>query len=217
MVSLPPVQSPPVHLCGRKLEASRHTCCFFNGRDEEYSVMAPFVKEGLDQGEQVVQIVGRSVLEDHDERLSRAGVRVEEPRTSGQYNVVTSEDAYLQGGHFDVDRTLKTLESLLHARREAGYPQLRVTGNMEWALQPEAGGTERLLEYESRVNLVSAQHRDPFVCFYDIHQFDAPTLMDVMRSHPAVIIGGVYHENPFYVTPERMLTEIRARPSRVRR
>lgn len=178
--------------------------------------MAPFVKEGLDQDEQVVMIVGQNVLKDNEERLQRAGVDVAASRGRGQFAVVSSEDAYLEGGRFDVDRTLKTLESLLVQRQQLGYPQLRVTGNMEWALQ-EGVTTEKLLEYEARVNLVSARHHDPFVCFYDVHQFDAATLMDVMRTHPAVIIGGTYHENPFYVAPEKMLAEIASRPRRANR
>lgn len=177
--------------------------------------MAPFVKEGLAQGEQVVMIVGRDQLRDHDDRIQRAGVDAASPRAGGQYQVVASEDAYLVNGRFDVDRTLKTLESMLAGRKQAGYPQLRVTGNMEWALD---GGTStgKLLEYEARVNVVSAKHADPFVCFYDVHQFDAPTLLDVMRTHPAVIIGGTYHENPFFVPPEKMLREISTRSRRDR-
>ena len=208
-----PLTQPPIHLCGRRLETARHTCCFFNGRDEEYAIAAPFVKEGLAQGEQVIQIVGRALLRDHDDRLLRAGTDVGDARKRGQYDVVTSEDAYLEGGRFDMDRTLKTLESLLGERQRRGFPQLRVTGNMEWALSGNPG-TEQLLEYETRVNLVSAKHHDPFVCFYDVQQFDAPTLMDVMRTHPAVIIGGMFHENPFYTPPERMLEELRTRPAR---
>jgi hypothetical protein len=209
-LSAPSMQAPPVHLCGRRLDRARHTCCFFNGRDEEYAVASPFVKEGLQQGEQVIQIVGRDLLADHDDRLHRAGVDTSAAREKGQYQVVTSEDAYLEGGRFDVDRTLKTLDALLAGRERAGYPQLRVTGNMEWALSDNPG-TEKLLEYETRVNLVSEKHSDPFVCFYDIQQFDAPTLMDVLRTHPAAIIGGVYHENPFYVPPATMLQQVKAR------
>jgi hypothetical protein len=29
--------------------------------------------------------------------------------------------------------------------------------------------------------------------------------------HPAVIIGGIYQENPFYVPPEEFLRELRER------
>jgi hypothetical protein len=38
--------------------------------------------------------------------------------------------------------------------------------------------------------------------------------MDIMRTHPAVIIGGILQENPYFVPPDEMLREIRERESR---
>ena len=35
--------------------------------------------------------------------------------------------------------------------------------------------------------------------------------MDILRTHPMVIIGGVLHENPFFVPPAEFLREIRER------
>jgi hypothetical protein len=37
--------------------------------------------------------------------------------------------------------------------------------------------------------------------------------MDALRTHPLVIIGGLLQENPFYVSPDQLLLEIRARRS----
>jgi hypothetical protein len=37
--------------------------------------------------------------------------------------------------------------------------------------------------------------------------------MDIMRTHPVVIIGGVLQENPFFVPPDEFLREIRERRS----
>ena len=37
-------------------------------------------------------------------------------------------------------------------------------------------------------------------------------IVDVMRTHPVVIIGGVVQENPFFVDPEDFLAELRERP-----
>ena len=37
-------------------------------------------------------------------------------------------------------------------------------------------------------------------------------VIDIMRTHPMVIIGGVLQENPFYVPPDQFLAELRARP-----
>jgi hypothetical protein len=44
-----------------------------------------------------------------------------------------------------------------------------------------------------------------------LHQFGAEVVMDIMRTHPMVIIGGLLQENPFFVPPDVMLAELRAR------
>ncbi|MEY2403751.1 MAG: hypothetical protein QOD38_1302, partial [Acidimicrobiaceae bacterium] len=38
-------------------------------------------------------------------------------------------------------------------------------------------------------------------------------VMDALRTHPAVIIGGLLQENPFFVPPDQLLLEIRGRQS----
>ncbi len=35
--------------------------------------------------------------------------------------------------------------------------------------------------------------------------------MDIMRTHPMVIIGGILQENPFFVPPSEFLHELRQR------
>ena len=35
--------------------------------------------------------------------------------------------------------------------------------------------------------------------------------MDIMRTHPQVIIGGMVQENPFYVPPDEFLVELAGR------
>ena len=35
--------------------------------------------------------------------------------------------------------------------------------------------------------------------------------MDILRTHPVAIVGGLVHENPFYVPPDDFLAERRGR------
>jgi hypothetical protein len=35
--------------------------------------------------------------------------------------------------------------------------------------------------------------------------------MDILRTHPMVIVGGVLRENPFFVPPDEFLRELRQR------
>jgi hypothetical protein len=40
---------------------------------------------------------------------------------------------------------------------------------------------------------------------YDVNKFGGRTLMDVLCTHPKVIIGGQVHENPYYLPPDQFL------------
>ena len=44
----------------------------------------------------------------------------------------------------------------------------------------------------------------------------ANVVMDVLRTHPMVIIGGVLQQNPFFVPPDEFLRELRERVGRDR-
>jgi hypothetical protein len=55
------------------------------------------------------------------------------------------------------------------------------------------------------------------VCTFDLSKFSASLVMEVLRIHPHVIAGGILRENPFYVPPDELLNELRARPVAGRR
>jgi PAS domain S-box-containing protein len=42
-------------------------------------------------------------------------------------------------------------------------------------------------------------------------------IVDIVRTHPVVLVGGVIQENPFYVPPDEFLAELRARKAGSRR
>jgi hypothetical protein len=58
---------------------------------------------------------------------------------------------------------------------------------------------------------VLANHHDPVLCLYDCQKFNAGVVVDILRTHPIVIINDVLQENPFYVPPEEFLRELAAR------
>jgi len=172
--------------------------------------MGPYVREGYERGERLLQIIDARGREDHLARLQRAGVNTEQAIARGQMSVFGWEDTYLQGGSFDVDRMANTIEGVLQSRAAEGYPLARGIGNMEWILASKTS-TESVLEYETRVSEFAPRYDDVLVCTYDINKFPANFLFDVLRTHPAAIIGGMLQENPFYVPPEQMLKELQAR------
>jgi hypothetical protein len=81
---------------------------------------------------------------------------------------------------------------------------------MDWAVE-DRSYIDDLVEFESRVNDVWRSHDDAVICTYQLGKFGGDTVIDIMRTHPMIIIGGLLHRNPFYVPPEEFLREIRQR------
>jgi hypothetical protein len=199
-----------VHIGGRPLGDVRHICAFFHTKEEEHRTLIDFIKEGLEQNERAAHFVCANDTEAHRSRLRTSGVDVEDAERRGQLKVATWDDAYLKDGHFDQERQIKLLEGVLQDGRKKGFGQTRLIANMEWALEDKAG-VEDIVEYESRLNYTLPNYSDPVICTYDLSRFSAGVAMDILRTHPMVILGGILQENPLYVPPDEFLQELKDR------
>jgi len=211
--SSPSIQGRHIRIGGSVLGPRAHICAFFNGPDDEYRVLLPFIKDGLDAGEKAVHTVDPDRREEHFRQLESAGLDLTALRTSGQIEVRTWIDTHLRDGKFDPDATLELFGRITTAARQQGYPLIRFVTHMEWALA-NIPDLNDLLEYEAKANeawLRREQPVHPVVCTYDLTKFRGDIVVDVMRTHPMIIVGGVLQENPFFVPPAEFLAELRAR------
>jgi hypothetical protein len=151
--------SQTVRLAGRLLDRPRHVCAFFHGKEEEYRVMLPYVKEGFEQGHKAFHIVDPNHRLNHLRRLEQAGIDVANAEARGQLEVRRWEDAYLRDGSFDQSRMLALVEEVLQDSKAQGYPLTRLLANMEWALE-DCPGVNDLVEYETRLNYILPRYED---------------------------------------------------------
>jgi MerR family transcriptional regulator, light-induced transcriptional regulator len=196
-----------VPLAGGMLSDRRHVCAFFNSRNEEYRVLLPFVKEGLERGEKAIHIVDPALRGDHLARLSAAGIDV--AAAGRQLEVFDWRETYLRGGTFDRRAMTAWVESMLTAARASGFPRTRVIGHMEWALL-DGGDPDALVEYEARANEALPAYDDPLVCTYDRSRFCGSTTMDILRAHPVTILDGMLQENTIMPPAAKLLSSLRA-------
>jgi hypothetical protein len=197
-------------LAGRALQRHRHVCAFFHSKEEEYDVLLPFIREGFDHGHKAFHVVDPSHRAAHLDRLAAAGVDVAAAQSRGQLEVRRWEEAYLRDGRFDQDRMLALIEEVLTAGKREGYSLTRLVANMEWALEDRPGVAD-IVEYETRLNYVLPRYDDAVCCTYDLRRFGADVVINILRTHPMVIIDGLLQENPFFVPPDTMLRELHGR------
>jgi hypothetical protein len=199
-----------LEFAGGILARQRHVCAFFNSTEEEHVVLRSFIKDGFERGDKAFHLVDPQRREEHLRRLTDAGIHVKEAMDTGQLEVRPWQDGPLNGARFDQDTWLTSFEKVLQSGPAAGYAQTRFLAHMEWALV-DLPGIEDLIEFETRVNYVVPKYDDIVICAYDLSKFGASVVMDALRTHPVVILGGLLQENPFFVPPDRFLLEMRER------
>ena len=170
----------------------RHICSFFRNAEEECSLLPPFIKEGFDRGGKAFHVVNPKLRDDHAQRLESAGINVNRAAISGQLELCDWDQAYFPDGRFDQDRMLRMRQEVLSAASGRGYARTRLVAHMEWAFENREGVND-LVEYEARFNLIH-DPKDPIICSYDLRKFGADVIMDVLRTHPTILIGGILQE-----------------------
>jgi hypothetical protein len=139
-------------------------------------------------------------------RLATAGIDAAALEKKGQFELHDWNDFYFPDGRFDETRTLAQWVATLEGAVQRGYERTRVIAHMAW----ERDDADELLRYESNFNR-TPRSRDPVICIFDLAKHSAAFILDIMRTHPMIIIGGILQENPFYVPPDQFLQELRER------
>jgi hypothetical protein len=108
---------------------------------------------------------------------------------------------------------LEVFEQLASGNTKGGFPLSRIVCRMDWAAEGRSH-VDSVVEFESRVNNLWRRHDDAVICTYHLAKFGGDTVIDIMRTHPLVIIGGILQQNPFFTPPEEFLPEVRERRAR---
>lgn len=178
-------------------------------------MLAPFYREAERNNERNLHLIEPGGLDEHRARLVGAGIDVVACEHRGQLALWPWPQA---PGAIDVEAMLAAmaLATAAQGRELGGFDGLRVMTQMGWAVRH---GIDRLdlLEYEARLNGVLDANRRLAICVYDLAPLDGTTMMDLLRTHPLTMIGGVLRENPFFTPPAEMLRELSARRATGRR
>jgi len=192
------------------IETRCHVCAFFQRPNEEYKILIPFLKEGIDMGDKAVEMLDPARRSEHLRRLTEAGVPVKKVLDRGQLELREWNSTYLRNGRFDRHEMITLLHEIALAGERRGTGVTRLWADMQWAAE-ESWDVRELVEYEAGLNRVLLKHDMATVCSYDVTRFRSSIVMDILRTHPHVIVGGALRQNPFYVEPEELLRELNER------
>jgi diguanylate cyclase (GGDEF)-like protein/PAS domain S-box-containing protein len=129
------------------------------------------------------------------------GVTLPDELDGRQYSVVDAVETYCPDGTFNVDRMIETVREAHYRSLREGFAGARVTGEASWVKRGHPG-SENLVEYERRLNVLVRTVPVTSVCQYDARRFDGATLYDILSVHPMMIVHGQVVRNPYYLEAE---------------
>lgn len=194
----------PSHRTIADLEPGDHLCCLYATEEEHRAVLTPILRQGLDLGEKVLYIVDAHTAGTILDYLRDDGVDVEPYLAQGQLVILTRDDAYTRQGRFDPDGMIALLRAETQRALNEGYVALRATGEMAWALRG-LPGSERLIEYETKLDEFLPGSRCLAFCQYDRRRFAPEMLLDVLYTHPIAVIGTEVCDNFYYISPDELM------------
>ncbi len=183
------------------LKPHDHLCLIYETQDEWREAVVTFITIGLKRGEKCVYVADTSTAEQVRDYLGREGVDVAAAEQKGQLVILSADETYLRDGSFDPDRMISLLTEMTGKAVAEGYPALRGTAEMTWVLRG-LPGSEKLLEYESKLNSFFPHHPCLVICQYDRWKFDPEVIRGVVMTHPLVVRGRRVFRNFYYIPPE---------------
>ncbi len=195
-----------------RMQPGDHYCGIYRSDADQRRIVVDFVRLGVERKEKMIYLVHLQTAERLRTTLQEADIAVDELVASGQLVIQGAKEVYLVDGVFQPEMMIAMLGRETAAALEAGYTALRVTGEMSWALAGDPG-SERLVEYEALLNQFYATGVKSYsICQYDQRRFDPELLLDVLHTHPSVLLDteGFDNTGMYYVPPQAFLNADRS-------
>ena len=184
-----------------------HVCAFYRGDSGRDRLLTAYLGTGLTAGDKCICVVDSPYTAKRLESLP--GDLGGPGSADGQLDIHLPESTYLAGGEFTTgDMLAFWTENIAKAEIE-GYSFCRLVGEMTWALR-DAPGVEHLVGYESELNRVTSSSPVIVLCLYDLDLFSGEVVVNIVKTHPQVLVQGILVENPYYVGPDEFLRSAHA-------
>jgi hypothetical protein len=74
-----------------------------------------------------------------------------------------------------------------------------------WSLRDVVPDIAELLALESEMNRYLPLYPQVIVCLYDLERFGGSIIVDLLKTHPQILVGEMVMENPYCLTADELL------------
>ncbi len=170
------------------LMSGQHLCALYQDQDERRQLTAEVVRGALAAGDRVMY-VAPGPRDKALALLEAGGIETRRPLRGGQLLLPSFGEVYGDPATTDLAQLVTTFRLALSQSLAAGFPGLRITGEMGGRPWP-AGSLDGLVRWERMVSRMLGEVGIAAICQYDQRQLDQPAAALIAAEHSAVATGG---------------------------
>jgi hypothetical protein len=191
-----------------EVKAGDHLCGLYAGERERDELIVPFLRAGLRAGNKCICVVDGT---EPAELVAKLGpdVAASGQAIGNQLDVIRASDIYLRAGAFSAAETIASWKAAMsEVMYDSRFDLVRAVES--WSLRDVVPDRNELLVLESEMNRFLPLFPQVIVCLYDLERFGGGIVVDLLKTHSLLLIGGTIVENPYCMTPDEVLAAAEA-------
>ena len=187
---------------GLEAEPGDHICGVFSSDEQRDQVLIPFLQAGLASGDKCICVIDGTPPGEIVAALGPAG-QAAVLAGGKQLDVYGAPDLLLRSGGFSADEVIGAWKAAVSGAMYAAQFDL-VRAVQVWSGRDVLPGMGELLMLESEMNRYLPLYPQVMVCLYDLNRFGGDAFMNLVMTHPRVLVNGAVIENPHFLTPDEV-------------
>lgn len=202
--------SAPKDRPGLTINAGEHVCALYSGTEDRNRVLVPYLTDGLLAGHKCLVAV---TDQDSSQMTGTIGPDVDVDATiaAHQLELRDQETPVTAPSEFSIDGNISFWDGQVTQALADGYPFVRLGAEAGWWM-PQLPSVDDLISYESELNRFAGRYPQSILCMYDLTEFGGRLVVDLLNTHPRVLLSGLPFENPYYMSPDDFLATRRNGP-----
>ena len=180
-----------------------HICGLYSNQLQRDQILLPFLEAGLAAGDKCICVVDGT---DPKEVVAALDTRVDAAKFAAnkQLEVMRAPDMYMRSGGFSADEVIGSWKAAMaDVMYDGRFDVVRAVET--WSRRDVVPDVDELMTLESMMNRFLPLFPQVVVCLYDIDRFGSGIVVDLLKTHPRMLIGGMLVENPYYTSPDEFL------------
>jgi PAS domain S-box-containing protein len=183
-----------------ELKQGDHACLIYNEDPaEQMAALVPYIKEGLEEGEQCIYVADDQTIEEVAHALEAGGINVVRESERGALRLWTRRE-WRQPGELDSASKSLQVRGFIDDALKAGFKGVRFAVEMTWTLGPDIS-VDQLRHWEATINTIFVPGvPGRIVCQYSRSRLSAAIIEAGLQTHPLAILDDLC-ANLFYEAP----------------